>query len=111
MSHLVYEFGDDGYGQVVRGRAESIKFDREIFVIEDQIALYKTLNRNLFPEKEFEQWVLPRMQKGQPISVCESIRIQWNRKYPNIIKKIAVLGFLVLIVMIYARLKIKNLIA
>lgn len=100
-----YLFIDDGSGRVVSGKDKAIKFGRDVLVIDDQIALYKSLNRPIFPVEDFEQWVLPRMQKGQPISVWESMRIQWKQKHPNILRNLLTLSAFILIAIIVYGLK------
>lgn len=101
-----YLFIDDGCGHVVSGKGKAVKFGQEILVIDEQIALVKPMNKLIFSAAEFEQWVVPRMHKGQPISIWESLRLQWIQKHPNIFRKIAIFSVLMSFAIIVAYLKI-----
>ncbi len=102
-------FIDDGCGHVVSGKGKAIRFGQEILVIDDVVAAVKPMNKGLFSTDEYEKYVVPRMHKGQQISIWESLKLQWSQKHPNILYKIAIITPLVLMVVAVVYLKINTL--
>lgn len=84
---------DDGQGNIGIGKESLIQYNATTLVVNNVIALLGQPHSPLYPKKELQQWVKPRMLRGDSVSSWTIFKIMWQHKHPSVILTIGIIVY------------------